>query len=341
MTDKTKLGYTCAISAQLIWGLFPIYVDQLKGYDAFGFVAHRAFWSFLLLAVLFWSAKRWRSSYLPSYDEFASALKNQDPVEGGDSSASSSNKIWKNKKIWLFAVAAILLCINWIAFVWSAIHDHKIDASLGYYICPQVVVLLGVLLLGERLKPIQWVGFALTACGVAYMVQSSASMPQLSLLIAFSFAFYALAKKKTKMSALAGLTFEMGFLAVPGLLYLAWQCGYLGLPTGVDPAAPQLTLFTTSWWMNLLLLGSGVATLLPLALYATAVKHIPLSTVGLLQFIGPTIQFLIGLFLYQEAFDRSRFIGFVVVWMGVGLYLISIRQSKDVAVSKDTATTQE
>ena len=148
-------------------------------------------------------------------------------------------------------------------------------------------------------------------------------------------------KKKTKMSALAGLTFEMGFLAVPGLLYLAWQCGYLGLPTGVDPAAPQLTLFTTSWWMNLLLLGSGVATLLPLALYATAVKHIPLSTVGLLQFIGPTIQFLIGLFLYQEAFDRSRFIGFVVVWMGVGLYLISIRQSKDVAVSKDTATTQE
>lgn len=306
MTQNPKLGYACAIFAQVIWGLFPIYVDQLKCYDAFGFVAHRAIWSFLSLLALFWVAKFFRNPSLPQMSELTNSIR--------------------DSKIWVVAsIAAILIATNWVGFVWAAINDHKLDASLGYYICPQVVVLLGVLCLGEKLKTIQWIAVALAACGVGYMVNSKASMPLLALMIAFSFGFYVLAKKKTKLSALGGLTFETGFLMIPAALYLGWQCGFLGLETLGDS---KLALFTDSWKMNLLLLCSGMVTVLPLALYATAVKHIPLTTIGLLQFIGPTIQFLLGLFVYQEEFDESRFYGFLVVWAGVALYLFSLRTTK-------------
>ncbi len=310
--DKTRLGYACAIAAQVAWGLFPIYVDLLKGYDAVAFVAHRIIWSLALLISVFALARIVRSPHLPSFSEIKAGLSNK-------------------KTLLICAVASLLILTNWIGFIWAVLHDHKLDASLGYYICPQVVVLLGVVFLGERLKGLQWIGFALTACGVLYMVRSSASMPLVSLAVAFSFGFYALLKKRVQLSALSGLTFETGFLFLPGIGFLAYHCGYLqsfGLGSGVSDGGVMPAIFTHDWRLNLLLVGSGIATVVPLALYATALKHIPLSTVGLLQFIGPTIQFLIGAYMFQEPLDRSRLIGFLIVWAGVGIYLASVRSTR-------------
>ena len=309
MSQNKKLGYGCAIGAQVVWGLFPIYVHQLKEYDTYGIVAHRAIWSFLFLIGLVFVSKFIRSPNLPSMSELTGALGNKKFLLG-------------------VVIAATLIAINWIGFVWAASNDHKLDASLGYYICPQVVVLLGVICLGERLSLIQWIAVALAGAGVGYMAiakesGSSTSLPALSILIAFSFGFYGLAKKKTKLSALGGLTLETGFLIIPAAIFFAWQYGIFGIHSADSPGTK---MFTDSWSVNLLLLGSGAVTILPLALYATAVKHLPLSTMGLLQFIGPTIQFFLGLFVYGEKFDQTRVVGFLVVWVGVGIYLLSLRQ---------------
>ena len=248
--DKTQLGYACAIAAQVSWGLFPIYVDPLKDYNATAIVAHRIIWSFVLLFCIFGFAGLLRSSRFVSLSEIRAGLSH--PVT-----------------LLVCLVASLLILANWLGFIWAVVHEHKVDASLGYYICPQVVVLLGVIFLGERLKPMQWIGFALTSAGVLYMVRSGASVPLLSLLVAFSFGTYALLKKRVRISPLGGLTFETGFLFLPAICFMAYHCGYLqiaGLGSGVTEATPGV--FTPDWRLNLLLIGSGVATVVPLALYA-------------------------------------------------------------------------
>ena len=316
--DKIRFGFGCAIAAQVAWGLFPIYIHFLKSHDALAVVAHRIYWSFVLLISLLGVARFVRSQHLPSLNEIQAGLKSP-------------------RTLVTCFFAALLIVTNWIGFIWAVLHDHKVDASLGYYICPQLVVILGVIFQRERLARIQWVGFALTSLGVLYMVRSSASMPLVSLTVAFSFGFYALLKKRISLSALDGLTLESGFLFVPAIIYLSFYCDFL--PSAELAASGQPsdgpTVFTRSWQLNALLVGCGVATVVPLAMYATALKHIPLSTVGLLQFIGPTIQFFIGTFVYHEQFDRSRLIGFVIVWAGVGIYLASMRSSTSRSTSAD------
>lgn len=307
--EKIRFGFACAIAAQVAWGLFPIYVHFLKGYDAFALVAHRIFWSFILLISLFGLARFVRSQYLPSLSEIRSGLRNR-------------------RTIVACVFAALLILTNWVGFIWAVLHEHKVDASLGYYICPQVVVILGVIFQGERLARIQWIGFALTSIGVLYMVRSSASAPLISLTVAFSFGFYALLKKRIQLSPLSGLTFETGILFLPAVLLFAFYCDFLPNPelaASLDSSTP--TVFTRNWQLNALLFGCGFATVVPLAMYATALKHIPLSTVGLLQFIGPTIQFLLGTFVYDEPFDSSRLVGFLIVWTGVAIYLASLRST--------------
>ena len=191
---------------------------------------------------------------------------------------------------------------------------HKIDASLGYYLCPQVVVLLGVLLIGERLNRLQWSAMVVVSAGVAYMFVTASGKPWISVAIAFSFGFYALIKKRIQLSALVGLTLETGVLLIPAIAILIW------LWNSGEP------VIASSFWRNLLLVGTGVATITPLALYAAALKHITLSTMGLLQFIGPTIQFFLGTLYFGENFDVKRMIGFTICWVGVGLFLSALRK---------------
>ncbi len=290
-----RWGVFCAIAAQVLWGFFPVYFHFLKTVDAIELVAHRSIWSFCWLILLGAAghiiAARHQSA---SGIEIRSVLK-------------------QPKLIGKLALAAGLIAINWLTFVWAVNNDHKIDASLGYYICPQIIVLLSVCFLRERLNAMQWGAFALATIGVIWIAQSSDSVPWVGLAVAFSFGFYGLIKKTVTVSSFVGLTFETGFLLTPGivlLLYRGWPLG--GTVTGQP------------WWFNLLLVGTGAATIAPLAFYATAVKHVPLSTVGLLQFIGPTIQFAVGTLIFHEPFDSSRLTGFAFVWVGVGLFMLAI-----------------
>lgn len=290
-----KLGLSAAVAAQILWGGFPLYIKQFKGIvEPLDLVAHRAVWSFVVLA-LWLSFSKWkaRSSKLPS-------LRSQ---LFGDS-----------QTIVKAIFATVMIAINWLTFVWAVNNDHAIDASLGYYICPQIVVLLGVVFLHERLTRMQWFAVALAAFGVTIMTGSGQGKVWIGLLVATAFGFYALVKKKTQLSAAEGLGLETGFMLLPAVLFLIWRstCG--------------ATIFPESTSLTLLLLCCGVATVAPLLLYAIAVKHISLSTMGLLQFIGPTIQFFLGVFAFAEPVDTTRLTGFVFVWIGVSIYLFALHR---------------
>ena len=295
--QNARLGLVCAVVAQVLWGCFPIYVNALRTIAPFDFVAHRAAWSFLLLANLVLISKWSPNIGLPERQEIRLGL-------------SSRNTII------LYAAAAILIASNWIAFVWSVMNDHAIDASLGYYICPLIVVLLGVVFLRERLSKLRWIAVAFATVGVGYTTFAEGTLLWVSLAIAGSFGFYGLIKKRAPLSALAGLTFETGVLFLPAVAYLVWRACTSVVNFGDYP-----------FWVYILIVGSGAATILPLAFYATAVKHLPLSTVGFLQYIGPTIQFFIGVFFLNEAMDHVRLTGFVFVWIGVVIFVVPPRQT--------------
>jgi chloramphenicol-sensitive protein RarD len=243
------------------------------------------------------------------------------------SSEVISTSLKDRKTLGLHALAALLILFNWLTFVWAVMNNHVLDASMGYYICPLVVVMLGVVLLRERLSKLKWIAVGLAAFGVSYTALSKGTVLWVPLTIAFSFGFYGLVKKKAKLSSLAGLTFETGFLVVPALAYLAWRC-----------LTAEESILGSPWWVYVLLFGSGLATLAPLAFYASAVKHLPLSTVGFLQYIGPTIQFLAGILVLGESLDYTRLIGFCFAWFGVLLFLFSMSRGMTVDAKLKTAT---
>lgn len=301
-----KLGFAAAIGAQILWGIFPAFIklftDVVEPVDL---VAHRAIWSFVVLAIL--------------------PIVLRPVASAGQDRPSSLRQtlIGDSKTVCIALVAAAMIAINWITFVWAVDSGHSLDASLGYYICPQLVVLLGVVFLRERLSGMQWTAIALATIGVTIMTWSVQSKVWIGLVVAIAFAFYALVKKKTKLAAVEGLKLETGFMLVPAFLFLCWRSTFEGVVAFPD---------SVSTW--LLLVMSGPMTVAPLFLYAFSVKHISLSTTGLLQFIGPTIQFMLGVFAFAEPVDSTRIYGFVFVWVGVSLYLFALfRKSKPVSAS--------
>ena len=247
--SNRRWGIFLAVGAQLIWGCFPIYLDWLKEIPSRDIVVHRTIWSFLLLSVLMIVNRQYPLAMLPSGKSVSKAIRTR-------------------ASLLACLAAAILIAINWLMFVWAANHDHKVDASLGYYICPQVMVVLGVVLMGERLSLAQWIAVGIVSLGVIFCAQSGTGQVWISLTIACSFGLYALCKKRIKLAALDSLTIETGLLSVPALLFFA----YLIYQGG--------ELFSSHRQTNALLIGLGVATIAPLALYAAALKHISLSLMG-------------------------------------------------------------
>lgn len=296
--ENRQWGILLAVGAQLIWGGFPIYLDWLKMVPSQDIVAHRTIWSFGLLLGLMAIRQMIPIPMLPSSAEARSTLRD------------------RSKLLWCVS-AAVLIAINWLMFVWAANHDHKVDASLGYYICPQVLVVLGVVLLGERLSVPQWIAVGLVSLGVLICGQSGTGQIWISLIIAFSFGLYAFCKKRIKLTALGSLTIETGLLSIPAIIFVGFILATRG------------SFFSTSWLQNGLLLGTGIATVAPLALYAAALKHISLALMGFLQFIGPTMQLLIGYFLFDEPIDGTRLLGFGIVWSGVILFLLFLPRSNN------------
>jgi chloramphenicol-sensitive protein RarD len=275
-------GTWYALGAYVIWGLFPIYWKWLLPVPALQLLGHRILWSCIILVGIIVFSRKWR--------EFrATALKPQ---------------VFR-----IYALAALLIGLNWLIYVWAVNTGFIIEASLGYFINPLLSVLLGVFFLRERLRPGQWLPIGLAALGVLYLTLTYVRLPWIALTLATSFGIYGLVKKVAPLGSLYGLTLETGLLFWPALFFLAYtdRMGY--------GAFLHLGLVS-----DLLLSGAGVITTLPLLLFASAVRRIPLSIAGILQYITPTLQFLLGALIYQEPFGYNKLIGFVLVWLALLLF---------------------
>ena len=276
-------GVLSAGCAFFMWGVFPLYLKTLKAIPPLEILSHRVFWSFIMLALILTVRHQW--GWITS--------------------------IKKNPRITAaFIASASMLAINWVVYIWSINHDRIVDASLGYFIAPLFNVLFGVML-GERLRLWQWISVGLAATGVAWLTISAGQLPWIGLTLAFTFGLYGLLRKTASLGALEGLTLET-------LVMLPLSALFLLLPESGSSHAFVNAGINTS----LLLIAAGPVTAIPLLLFAYGARRIPLSLVGILQYIGPTIQLLLGIYLYNEAFSSTKLIGYGLIWCALGLYSI-------------------
>ncbi len=277
-----RTGIINATLAFLLWGMFPLYFHALGAVPPAQILAHRVLWSLLFLALVLTLRRQWK--WLP-------AVLRQPRVIGS------------------FAASALLLSANWLVYIWSVNNGHVIEASLGYFINPLVNIMFGYLLLKERLRAGQWAAIGLAALGVAWLTWQSGTVPWIALILASTFGGYGLMRKTAKLGALEGLSFETMALFPLALGYVLWLSlhGQNSFVNGTDG---------TRW----LLVAAGPITAIPLLLFAAGAREIPLSVLGLLQYISPTIQLLLGVWLFHEAFTAERLVGFVLIWSALALY---------------------
>jgi chloramphenicol-sensitive protein RarD len=277
-------GILYAFGAYFIWGLVPIYWKLLKHIPATQLIGHRIVWSFVLLAAILLVMRKW------------SELRR----------AVSSGRV-----ILIYFAAAVLCGFNWFIYVWAVTSGYIVECSLGYFINPLLSVLLGVIFLRERLRLFQWIAIGLAAAGVIGLTLVYGRLPWIALGLAFTFGFYGLVKKTAPLNSLNGLTLETGILFVPGLFFLVYQDS-IGRGAfshaGLGP--------------DLLMIGAGLVTTIPLLLFASAAQRIPLTLIGILHYITPTLQLLLGVLIYKEAFSVTQALGFGVVWMGLIIFCI-------------------
>lgn len=278
-----KKGILYGIGAYVFWGFFPIYWKLLHHVPAIQLIGHRIIWSFLLLIVVILFTKQWT--------EF--------------------RKTVNVKVLRIYTVAALLIGVNWFLYVWAVNANFIVETSLGYFINPLLSVLMGVIFLKERLRLAQWIPVILAAIGVTYLTFVYGRLPYIALSLALSFGLYGLVKKLSPLGSLYGLTIETGILFIPALGYLIFM--------QVNNTAAFLNTGITS---DLLMIGAGLVTTIPLLMFASAARSIPLWVVGLLQYIAPTLQFLIGIFIYKEPFSQHQLIGFGIVWAALIVFLV-------------------
>lgn len=279
--NEQRAGLMSGIGAYGLWGLVPLFWPLLKPAGAIEILAHRMVWSLAFVAVALLALRRW--SWI-------------------------GELVRQPKKLGLISVAAATITVNWGLYIWSVNNGHVVEASLGYFINPLVTIAMGVLLLGERLRPVQWVAVGTGVAAVLVLAIGYGRPPWISLVLAFSFATYGLMKKKVNMGGLESLTAETAVVFVPALGYLLWL-GARGESTftsgGVGHAA--------------LLASAGLVTAVPLVLFGAAAIRVPLSTLGLLQYLAPVFQFALGIVYFHEAMPPERWAGFALVWLALTL----------------------
>ena len=285
MSHSVSRGLWYGIGAYLMWGTFPIYFSLYKHVPAMEVLAHRIVWSFTVLIALTMAWAR------------------------RGSGAGAHGVAIERRDVAMYAVAAVFIGLNWFIYVWAVNHGFVVETSLGYFITPLVNVLLGVVVFRERLRTAQAVAVALAGSGVLYLTYLYGTLPWIALGLAISFGTYGLVKKKARLDSLRGLTLETGILFLPALGFLFLQ--YL---------QGEIAFLHTGAATDGLLALSGVVTVIPLLLFGASVRLIPLSMVGILQYIAPSIQFLLGVFLFGESFTRERLIGFALVWAALVIF---------------------
>ena len=293
-SDQARKGYLFGFAAYGLWGVLPIYFKQLTGVPPVDIVVHRILWSLPLLALLLTIGRNW-SAVLAAVRE--------------------------RKSLGLLVVTAILIAANWLLYVYAVNSGRILAGSLGYYLNPLANVFLGWLVLKERLDRLQWVAVAVAAVGIAPLALQAADQLWISLTLCFSFATYGLLRKITTVDAVAGLTVETALLLPFTLAWLAWDVAAGGLPFG---STPREAIF---------LLMAGLVSTTPLLLFTGAARRLPYSTLGMLQFLAPTLQFIIAVALYGEPFTLAHGIAFAAIWAALALYVAAIYRSSRAAVT--------
>lgn len=289
--SEQKLGLIQILVCYLIWGLFPLYWVPLLTYPADQLLAHRIIWGLFFAIVAMMITRQWR--------EFSQALS-------------------QKKILLVFLACAILLAGNWLSYLITITTKQVLQASLGYFIAPLVTILSGNLFFKESLSKWKWIAILLAGIGVLWLAILAGQIPFLGIIIALTWGVYGLIRKLAPLPALLGFSIETVLLFPFAAIFLAWH-----------QQQQTLMFFDLPMSLILLLIGSGLITMVPLLLFASASKKIPLSLIGILQYMTPTMQFLIGLFIFDELFDLNRFIGYVWIWCGVILFIFSsLRENK-------------
>lgn len=274
-----RLGLLLGIGAYTLWGLFPLYFPLLEPASPLEVLADRFVWSFVFLALIMTVTRSW----------------------------SRMSEVLHNRRVMLMLIAAtILISINWGVYIWAVNNDHVVEASLGYFINPLMVVLTGTLILGERLRPLQWTAVGIAALAVAVLTFGYGSVPWIALALAFSWAGYGLVKKLAGVDPIASLTVETAYGTPFALAFLVWLS-----------TQGQLVFGHSSAGNTALLMMTGVVTAIPLVLFGAATNRVPLSTIGVLQYLTPTLQFLLGVTVFGEQMPPVRWIGFAIVWVAL------------------------
>nr|WP_246569764.1 EamA family transporter RarD [Lentibacillus saliphilus] len=290
---QDKSGMIYATLAYFLWGLLPIYWKLVDRVPAIEILAHRVVWSFVFMSALVILLRKNKAFFR----DFKALLQNKKQTLG-------------------MALASIMISINWLTYIWAVNSDHVVQASLGYYINPLVSILLGVIVLREKLSRRQMVSFMLAAIGVLYLTFSYGVFPWISILLAVSFGLYGLLKKTVQIGSVFGLTIETMFVAPIAVIFLLTTEG------------PAFTFETATTPTGLILIGAGAATAIPLLLFASGARRIPLSMIGFLQYLAPTIMLILGVFVYGEVFSQAHLIAFSLIWTALFIYMGSALKVK-------------
>ena len=277
---KVNKGLLFGVSAYILWGILPLYWKLVEEAGAYEILAHRGIWSLLICLSLLALRKQLKSAY---------------------------EMVRSSRTFSLLFLASGLLTINWGVYIWSVTVNRVVEAALGYYITPLINVTFGVLLLREKLRPAQWIAVALAAAGVVILTLGYGSLPWIALVLAISWGSYSLIKKSLNLGALETLSLETLFAFLPNLVFLF-------IIQGNGSAE-----FGSTWSISLLLFGAGAATVIPLLLFNGSTTRLPLSTVGLLQYITPTIMFFIGIYINNEDISTTKVLGFAFIWLALAV----------------------
>ncbi len=281
-THMVNKGVLLAFCAYFFWGLVPLYWKLMQHVPAIQLIGHRIAWSFVLLMLALLVSRK-----------FSEVRR-----------MASDRKVLRTHLI-----AATLLGGNWFIFVWSINSGYVVEASLGYFITPLFAVLLGVVFLKERLRPYQWAAVGLATGGVFYLTITYGRPPWIALGLAFTFGIYGLIKKTSFLNSVYGMAVETGMLFLPALIFLTYQ-----------DLQGQGAFLRIGLKSDLLMISTGLITTIPLLMYASATRRIPLSTVGIMHYITPTCQFLLGVLVYQEVFTTDKAIGYCFVWIALVIF---------------------
>ncbi|GAB6263457.1 EamA family transporter RarD [Photobacterium sp. R1] len=278
----TQRGVILALAAYTMWGIAPIYFKQLQSVSPFEIISHRIIWSFFFLAALIFLGRGW--------GKVRQVLK-------------------QPKAVMMLLASSVVIGGNWLIFIWAVNSNYMLDASLGYFINPLLNVLLGMIFLGERLRPLQWLAVAMAAGGVVIQLVHFGSLPWVALVLAGSFGLYGLLRKKVNLDAQTGLFMETSILLPLAMGYVFFLAD-----------SPTSDWTQNSMNTNLLLMAAGIVTTLPLLCFTGAATKLKLSTLGFFQYIGPSLMFLLAVFMYGEVFSADKSLTFAFIWLALVLF---------------------